>query len=237
MADSMYTDRRTCPRCGLNFIAEDTDFNVLCFSNQWVIANPCPDCGQLGVWLLSSSKPLEGDLPPADAQARTIYPRSAGRPPVPPEVPTEFAADYEEACLILADSPRASAMLIRTCLQNILRAKAGVKAGNLADEIKQATTGSNLPADLVVLLDAVRQVGNLSAHPTTSQSTGELVPVEPEEAELCLEVIESLFEHFFVTPMRRQSRIRNLNEKLADAGKPLIPTGESLNAVGTTQDD
>jgi hypothetical protein len=44
---------------------------------------------------------------------------------LPSEVPPEFANDYKEACLIIANSPKASAALSRRCLQNILREKAG----------------------------------------------------------------------------------------------------------------
>lgn len=46
-----------------------------------------------------------------------IRPKIANRPPVPIEVPTLFAEDYNEACLVIIDSPKASAALSRRCLQ------------------------------------------------------------------------------------------------------------------------
>jgi len=46
-----------------------------------------------------------------------IYPRTGGRNPAPQEVDDFIAEDYNEACLILNDSPKASAALSRRCLQ------------------------------------------------------------------------------------------------------------------------
>ena len=48
--------------------------------------------------------------------------------------------DYKEACLVLSDSPKASAALSRRCLQNLLRGAAGVKPGDLSIEIQQVYT-------------------------------------------------------------------------------------------------
>ena len=56
---------------------------------------------------------------------------------MPPQVPSKFAEDYREACLVLDDSPKASAALSRRCLQYILQEKAGVKHENLAKEIQE----------------------------------------------------------------------------------------------------
>jgi len=53
--------------------------------------------------------------------------------------------------------------------------------------------------------------------------TGQIVDVEPGEAEWNLDVLESLFDFYYVEPARVQSRKAALNAKLASAGKPLIP--------------
>jgi len=50
-----------------------------------------------------------------------VWPKGVSRAPVPPEVPPDIVEDYKEACLVLADSPKASAALSRRCLQNLLR--------------------------------------------------------------------------------------------------------------------
>lgn len=43
--------------------------------------------------------------------------------PAAPEVEPQFAEDYNEACLVLPFSPKASVALSRRCLQNIIRLK------------------------------------------------------------------------------------------------------------------
>jgi hypothetical protein len=63
-------------------------------------------------------------------------------------------------------------------------------------------------------------VGNFAAHPMKSKNSGEIVDVEDNEAEWLLEVLEELFEHYYVAPARAAGRRSALNQKLADAGKP-----------------
>jgi hypothetical protein len=145
-------------------------------------------------------------------------PRAPARAPLSTDVPEAFAADYREACLVLADSPKASAALSRRCLQQLLREKGGVKKGNLSDEIDEVMPG--LPPYLAQAVDAIRNIGNFSAHPTKNTSTREIVDVEPGEADWCLEVLEGLFEFYFVQPAVLQRKRDALNQKLDEAGKP-----------------
>ena len=132
----------------------------------------------------------------------SIRPKASSRPSVPVEVPHEFTTDYLEACLILADSPSASAALSRRSLQLILREKGGVRESNLYREIGTVVDSGALPSDIAGNLDYIRKIGNLAAHPTMNEVAGEIVPVELGEAEWCLEVIESLFDFYFVRPAR-----------------------------------
>ena len=151
-----------------------------------------------------------------------IRPKIASRPPVPPEVPKAYGDDYKEACLVLADSPKASAALGRRCLQHLLRGEAEVKHQDLFNEIQEVINRGTLPSHIVEGLDAVRNIGNFAAHPMKSQSTGDIVPVEPGEAEWNLDVIESLFDFCFVAPAKTKARKDALNKKLKDAGKPPV---------------
>jgi len=149
-----------------------------------------------------------------------IYPKTGLRTPPPKEVPPDFATDYKEACLVLSDSPKASAALTRRCLQHVLREKAGVKKGNLAGEIQYAIDNCNLPSHIADSLDAIRNIGNFAAHPLKSTSSGEVVDVEPGEAEWNLDVLEALFDLYFVQPAILQKKRDALNAKLKDVGKP-----------------
>jgi len=154
------------------------------------------------------------------SKRQTLRPFASSRPPVPPEVELVFANDYKEACLILTLSPKASAALSRRCLQNILREKAGVKKGDLANEIQQIIDSKNLPSHLSESIDAVRNIGNFAAHPLKSTASGEIVEVEAGEAEWLLDVLEALFDFYFVQPAILKAKRDALNKKLADIGKP-----------------
>ena len=150
------------------------------------------------------------------------YPRAVSRAPVAEQVPARFADEYREACLVLPDSPRASAALSRRCLQNLLREKAGVKASNLADEIQHVIDSGRLPVHLSDGIDAVRNIAKFAAHPIKSKRTGEITGVEPGEAEWNLDILEGLFDFYFVQPALLKDKRDELNKKLKEAGKPPV---------------
>ena len=179
----------------------------------------CPACTRLmfAMTIYTARYNHPASLHPADYDIHRIqiWPRSSGRPPVPPEVPDEYKADYLEACLILNDSPRASAALSRGCLQLLLREKLGAEGKDLYNQIGWVLDNSNLPSSIAELLDVPRVVGNKAAHPKLDNA-GEIVPVEPWEAEWCLEVIEALYDHLFVMPAKNQARLKRMKRGNAD---------------------
>jgi Domain of unknown function (DUF4145) len=129
--------------------------------------------------------------------------------------------------LVLADSAKASAALSRRCLQHLLRDQERTKAKDLVLQIDEVLEKNKLPSHISTVIDAVRHVENFAAHPIKSKSTGEIVEVEPGEAELNLEMLEALFDFYFVQPAKTKQRIDALNAKLTDAGKPPIKTPPS----------
>ena len=220
-----------CPHCLVTIFAQpwhlslgtDRDFN------WWIRGFLCPSCSRYALQLMK--QPTGPGIPrtqlgqlvpdPVNAVSSLIHPKATSRQPVPAEVPEEFTADYKEACLVLADSPKASAALSRRCLQHILQEKSGAKTqNNLAKTIGEVIDDPKTPPDVADSLDMVRNIGNFSAHPNKSTNTGEIVPVEPVEAEWCLDVIEMLFDLYFVRPSEIQRRRDRVNEKLAETGKP-----------------
>jgi hypothetical protein len=148
-----------------------------------------------------------------------VRPKAALRPPAPTEVPKNIAEEYDEACLVLSDSPKSSAAMSRRCLQHLLRDAAKVKPSELANEIQEVLDSGKLPTQLAQSIDAVRHIGNFGAHPIKSQVTGEIVPVEPGEAEWNLDVLEGLFDFYYVQPSVLKAKRDALNKKLNDAGK------------------
>ena len=150
-----------------------------------------------------------------------FYPKGVARP-VPPEVEKEFADDFREACLVFADSQKASAALSRRCLQNLLQVKAGVKGNILAQQIQQVIDSGQLPSHLADAIDSIRNVGNFAAHPINSVHTGEIIDVEPGDAEWLLDTLELLFDFYCVQPAKSAAKRAALNKKLEAAGKPLM---------------
>ena len=117
-----------CPHCSTLFNrqgkalkgGDDADYN-----NWTITCRTCPECGRHNFVLSYEEKVMwrgeETDAIPGERHSVIVYPRSTGRPLPPPEVPSEYAHDYREACLVLSDSPKASAALSRRFLQNILQ--------------------------------------------------------------------------------------------------------------------
>ena len=153
-----------------------------------------------------------------------VYPpgHEVGVKKAPTEVDSMFANDFNEAAAVLKISPKASAALSRRCLQNVLRDKAGVKKGDLAKEIQEVIDSGKLPPCISENIDTICNIRNFAAHPLKSRSTGEIVDVEAGEAEWSLEVLDLLFDFYFVQPVLAQKKKDALNQKLLDMGKPAM---------------
>jgi hypothetical protein len=108
-------------------------------------------------------------------------------------------------------------------LQAILRDKAGTKSKNLHDQIEEVINSGKVPSHICDDLHAVRVVGNFAAHLMKSTATGEIIDVEPGEAEWNLDVLELLFDFYFVQPAISAKRKADLNAKLKAAGKAELP--------------
>ena len=217
-----------CPHCSVDFhdFARGVGIGRDIYGNWGVVRMTCSACKR-DIYKLVCARdwiedPNRGILPRDIKLEYLVRPKVSFRPAPPPEVPTGYAADYLEACLVLSDSAKASAALSRRCLQNLLRGEAHVTPSNLASEIQEVLDSGKLPTHIAESIDAVRNIGNFAAHPIKSDSTGEIVDVEPGEAEWNLDVLESLFDSYFVQPEKTRQRRATLNKKLADAGKPPV---------------
>ena len=154
-----------CPHCLVMFhdVREVTQLKRDKDASWGIVSRHCPSCQRL---ILSLAELDIGPLGIALTRNEAlIRPRTSSRPPVPLQVSEEFAEDYREACLVLPDSPKASAALSRRCLQHILREKAGVKSGNLSNEIQEVIDSNSLPSDISDSIDLIRNIGNFAAHP------------------------------------------------------------------------
>ena len=182
----------------------------------------CPACEKLIISLAHGTFEVDGvESYFIYKSSQIIYPRFASRS-VEIEVPDRYKQDFLESCAVLEISPKASAALSRRILQDIFHEELGIEKANLAKEIEEFINRSDVPSYLSKAVDAVRNIGNFAAHPIKNTSTGEIVEVEPGEAEWLLEVNESMFDFVFIQPKRLDGRKEILNSKLKEMGKPYL---------------
>jgi Domain of unknown function (DUF4145) len=169
------------------------------------------------------------------ANYRLVYPAGSNRALIANEVPPDIAADYAEAALVLPLSPKASAALSRRCLQSVLRA-AGYSQRDLSEQIDAALAESDarkaLPPGIHMIVDAMRNFGNFAAHGITDQTTLQIIDVEPAEAEYCLDVLDAVFDHYYVKPAQATALRHSLNAKLAAARKPPVKSHQQVTPIG-----
>lgn len=141
----------------------------------------------------------------------TLLP-DGGRKVLPEYIPKPIREDYREACKIIDLSPKASATLIRRCLQGMIRDFAGIQRGTLNSEItalKQAvesgTADRSITCESVDAIDHIRTIGNIGAHMEKDINT--IIDVDPNEAETLIEVAEMLFEEWYGDRHRRAERL------------------------------
>ncbi len=187
----------------------------------------CPECRQLIVLLRygqyfqhdfneDSSRELSPD------REEIIYPKPRRGRTVEPEVPERYRSDFLEATAVLTASAKACAAIGRRLLQDIIQNQFKFRRGSLAAEIDAFLQVPGLPTYLKEQVDAVRVIGNFAAHPLKDTNSGEVIDVEPGEAEWLLGTIEALFDFAFVQPKRVDELRTRLNAKLAAAGKPAL---------------
>lgn len=107
----------------------------------------CSCCGNFSIWF----------------NEKLIHPRSVTAPPCNPDLPSNIKSDYEEARLILQDSPRGAAALLRLVIQKIC-SNLGEEGKNINHDIAQLVK-KGLPVKIQQALDIVRVVGNNAVHP------------------------------------------------------------------------
>lgn len=214
-----------CPHCQTSFHDNKTSGQVTFDENLfWKVEyQDCPACRQAVIEAVAYTTAYNEHGRAIKGQERKrffIHPKGSLRPNPPASVPAALAVDYIEASLVLADSAKASAALSRRCLQTLIRDVVGIKDKDLAPAIDKLLASNVLPSHLSEAVDAIRNIGNFAAHPIKSTSSGEIIDVEPGEAEWNLDVLDGLFDFYFVQPAILKAKKSALDAKLAEAGKP-----------------
>ena len=221
-------ERDLCPYCKTVVLFEKVDISRFYFGeSKYLLLTlvKCPYC--LNIVISKESFQVNPHGSDKLLDESMLLPMSSGRHPVPVEVPENIAKDYTEACQVFPYSPKASAALARRCLQSILTNKAGIKSKNLSDQIDKVL--NDLPSYISDSLDAIREIGNFAAHEQKSTETGLILDVEPGEAEWTLDILELLFDHYYVSPAKEAKRREKFNAKLEESGRDQLKQPISKN--------
>ena len=219
-----------CPHCSVAFrdiwhrnrMKYDNEFDA----NWDCITTVCPECHKPSIKI--AQVPSTTGIALVDAIGKAIvldqwvYPSSRRGKCFGNEVPDDLKSDYFEACEVLLISPRSSATLSRRIVEAMLRQK-GYSERTLHKQVEavrnEVEPDKKLPTVLSRIIDAVREFGNFSAHQKKDMTTLQIIEVEPGEAELCLEIVEEMFEHYYVRPAIEIEQLKAVNEKLQQWGK------------------
>ncbi len=172
-----------------------------------VVVCPNPECREFNLRVTLHDHADKGngykDLPAK--REWSLIPASSAKV-LPDYIPQPIVDDYDEACAIRELSPKASATLSRRCLQGMIRDYFGISKARLVDEI-EAIKEKVDPATWAGI-DAVRQIGNIGAH--MEKDINVIVDVDPDEAQLLINLIESLITDWYVVRYDRDIRLKSL---------------------------
>lgn len=179
--------------------------------------------------------------------AKQIIPLSRSKPQ-PDYIPQTLREDYEEACAIRDLSPKASATLVRRCLQGMIRDFCLIKnKRTLNDEIRalkalvdDGRAPSGVTDESVEAIDQVRGIGNIGAH--MEKDINLIVEVDANEAQVLIELVEMLFLEWYVARYERQQRLGRIKQIAVakdEAKKPqasMTPEGARSEATQASDD-
>ena len=222
----------TCPYCGRPTTITDSD--VQYFTTHHLTDNSvgthsvhgrfivCPnsECKKytLDLWL-TKTKIQYGDRYIGEIIKYWALVPSSKAKVYPDYIPKAIIKDYEEACIILEGSPKASATLSRRCLQGIIRDFWKIKRPEnhkgpwrLKEEI-EAIKDKVDPLTWKAI-DAVRKIGNIGAH--MEEDINMIIEVESSEAEKLIELIELLINDLYINHHEREIRLNEITAMAAE---------------------
>lgn len=243
----------TCPFCNHHQVVSDDNFQSS-FSKHHIgksvhgdtglahTATRCvnPDCNEvtLSVRFVKARTTNNGWAVDKSIHGWQLRPGNYSK--VQPDyIPVALREDYFEACAIRDTSPKASATLARRCLQGMIRDFCGIAKGRLIDEIKElnqrlddGTAPRGVEPETVEAIDAVCDIGNIGAH--MEKDINLIIDVDPGEAQALIELIEMLFDEWYVARYKREQRLAAV-KAIAAEKKAAIATGRAQIAKNAAQ--
>lgn len=136
--------------------------------------------------------------------------------PQPGFIPSAIIQDYQEACLIKDLSPKASATLARRCLQGMMYDFCDIRKDTLNKQImeldnrvKNGSAPKGVDEDTMIAIDGIRSIGNIGAH--MEKDVNLIIDIDPDEAEILIQLIENLFEDWYVAREKRRQVIKEIS--------------------------
>lgn len=225
----------TCPYC--NQVATITDSNASydlhSFDNgnkdgdlairTVVVVCPNPPCREYTIIASLSKTRFNGNtrvLSGDPIEAWQLRPKSHSKP-FPAYIPQAILGDYKEACLIVNDSPKASATLSRRCIQGMIRDFWKISKPKLINEIKELE--GKIDSSTWRAIDGVRSVGNIGAH--MEMDINLIVDVDPDEAKALIGLIEFLVKDWYIARHDREEHMQKVIDlaKSKDEAKKALP--------------
>ena len=137
----------------------------------------------------------------------------------PVAIPPRVLENYQEACIMLEQSPKAAAALSRRCLSEMLRDFWKVQPGRLIDEFRQIKGAAD-----PLTWEAVESVRNSGMIGARFESEGaEIFDIDPGEAELLIGLIETLIEDWYVGREERRKRLQGIRRITGEAATEKAP--------------
>ncbi len=169
----------------------------------------CYHCERSVIWYLKDENP------------KIFFPREVA---IPPEenMPENVKEIYEEASLVLGDSPRASCALLRLALQELMKYLKeniqiynGLKNRNINEDIKEIINIGNFYQEqkesLEEAMNSIRLIGNKASHPSELD-----INDNSEIANILFEMINFIVGEIITKPKEREERLNKLKSAIGE---------------------
>lgn len=167
----------------------------------------CPNCDKFSIIVNGLGPQIKGSkwnlVPSSFAQTLPDY------------IPDSIRQDYTESCAIATLSPRASAVLIRRCLQGILRDFYHAKSKNLSEAIDEVSP--LIDDTLREALDSIRRIGNIGAHP--EYNVNSIIDIDIEDVQAMIRIIEICIHQSYIVNHDKDASyaaIKTLDERIQE---------------------
>lgn len=147
---------------------------------DYIIVLTCQSCRNDSIWIARKAFVTynnvfdnnEDDYTKYEFE-KLIFPIKAENAPLPnPDMPKNIVEIYNEACLVLKDSPRSSAALSRLAIEQLVD-YLGAEGKDLNAKIGDLVS-KGLPVTIQQMLDSVRVIGNNAVHPGQIEVEGNI---------------------------------------------------------------